>query len=293
MRVVSKEYEQELNAKGELSGGHISPDEEVSSDEVIDTKENPIYNKEISENRLELASMSRKSRKAIKKAKYKEVTADMQPAQKVGYFITYYKWLFLTPLFIGLFVLWVFIAVHNGLQRTGLSYAVLNSADQTTFNNDFYNDYANFYGYGSDYKVVSDLSIYVDYDYYVSHESGLISRDNSPYTTLSNNCGKGDYDIIITDKKGFLYCSYTGIVSPINEYFDEEICSKLTGYYSYASDYFNNTLPFGLYLGGTEFAKSLNTGYDNVYLVFPGTTDINKTNAVNFVQYLIETGQLK
>jgi hypothetical protein len=44
----------------------------------------------------------------------------------------------------------------------------------------------------------------------------------------------------------------------------------------------------GINISDTAFAKSLNTGYDKVYIAFTGTTDENYERAMDFLEYILE-----
>lgn len=288
MRVVSREYEKELKEKGEISGGYISPEERNTVENEEETNEPAKAAAPIHEDRLAMATMSRRDRAKATKQIYKEETQSMSSLEKAKYFVYFYKWYFLVPLFIALFAGWVFIAASRGAQPIALSYAMVNIESADSVNTDFYDDYFAFYDFDTSYREVADLDNYINYEQYREHESFYLSNDSSPYHKLSTNCDKGDYDIVITDKDGFLYCSYVGILKPLNEYFDAETYKALSKYEATATDFYDDTLPYGIDVSGTDFAKSLNTGYDQVFIIFPGKSKTNYDNAYNFVTYLFE-----
>jgi hypothetical protein len=96
----------------------------------------------------------------------------------------------------------------------------------------------------------------------------------------------GDFDIIITNDTGLKYCSTAGIANQLRGYFDAEVYDAIKPY-MYDSEDANGTLfPYALDISDTDFAKSLNTGYDDIYLAFPGVNDENKQNAIQLIEYI-------
>ncbi|MGN0435052.1 MAG: hypothetical protein ACI4D8_00305 [Wujia sp.] len=297
MRLVSEEYEKNSIKQGTPSGGFVmSRNENISdpvvSKDLIDNEEESIYSNISHEERLELVAMDRKKRRLAKKAHFIEETKDMDKSHKIEYFFSYYKWYILAPLLALFIVAWIIIIIYQNSRPIGLSYAIVNSEDQDLVNTDFYEDYAKYFELSKTSVENSSLNYYIDYDYYKAHESALLSNDISDYYLFSNNCAKGDYDIVITDENGLNYSCYVGIIKPLPEYFEQDIFEIISDNVVYVKDYYGDTLPYAIDVTGTEFAKKLNTGYSNMYIIFPGTTTSNYNNACRFITYLTETNQL-
>lgn len=274
MRVVSDEYKKEI--MGEASSANSEPELEPSH-----------------ESRLEEKELSRRERGKLIKEHFLEETKDMDKAHKFEHFFLYYKWYILVPIFVVLIIVWISLIVYSNTRPIGLSYVILNSYDQDKVNRDFYDEYFSYHQLSNKNQEISDLNYYIDYDYYIQHESTLISDSNSNYYIFSNNCDKGDYDIVITDRSGLDYCCHIGIIKPLSEYFDQDTYNKISSYTISVKDYYGDTLPYAIDISNTDFARELSTGYTEMYVIFPGVTDRNYKNACRFIEYLLGTNKLK
>lgn len=264
MKILSEEYEQKINSE-------------------VSKKEKNAY----SESFLELATMTKKERRAAKKLQYMEATADMSKSEKRQYFFSYYKWHFIIPILCVMVICWIFLIMRSNMQPIGLSYAIVNANSAETVDTGFYADYADYQELNNNYREISGFHFGILYDDYIAHESAYVSSNSSNYYGLTSGCGKGDYDIVIGDEDCLNTLAHIGVINMLDDYLDHDTYEALKEHTATAKDFYGEDFIYAIDVSGTEFAKGLNTGYDHVYIMFPGTLDSNKENAEGFADYLI------
>lgn len=236
------------------------------------------------ENKLELATMSAKERRAIKKEAYRENTKEMSCAQKIAYFFYCYKWHIIIPVCV-IFLLTVYgIAFYKNTRPVALSYAVLNSE---AYNDSFHDDFLAHFNISKDYRIEGIPGYNIDYDYYRQNINSAI-RDGSDYSTINLNCQAGTFDVIITDRAGIRYCAFVEIVRPLDLYFDAETYTALEEHIMKFQDSSYKFYPYAIDISDTDFAKSLCLEYDDIYLAFPGVTEENTSNALRLLEYIYD-----
>lgn len=262
-------------------------DKELSEEELAAQEESLKHQRMLSgENMLELKNLSKKERKAIKRQKYKETTADMSFFQKIGYFWTYYKAYILVPIFILACLSYITITVYKNTRPKAIGYAILNVGDGKKICTDFEKDYVDFHNIKGEYRIIASTKYNVDYDFFLEHSESIRSGTSTDYNLLKNNCEVGDYDVIITNLTGLKYCANVNCIVPIAGYFDKNQYEAIEPYI-YELKLSNEAIqPFALDISNTEFAKGLNLPYDDVYLAFPGAYKINKKNAIRMIHYI-------
>ncbi len=236
------------------------------------------------ENKLELATMSAKERRAIKRETYKENTKDMSGAQKFAYFFYCYKWHIIIPVCVILLLTVYGIAFYKNTRPVALSYAVLNSE---AYNDSFHDDFLAYFNMSDDYRIEGIPGYNIDYDYYRKNINSAI-RDGSDYSTINLNCEAGTFDVIITDRAGIRYCAFVEIVRPLDLYFDAETYAALEEHIMKYQDSSYKFYPYAIDISGTDFAKNLCLEYDDVYLAFPGVTEENTSNALKLLEYIYD-----
>ncbi|MBQ9233051.1 MAG: hypothetical protein IJ167_03325 [Lachnospiraceae bacterium] len=241
------------------------------------------------ENNLELAGMSRKEKRAAKKARIAMFTKDMNKKEKISYFLYYNKWKFIAAFFVMLFIVSVINFIIRNNLPVALSYAVINNNSAAGPNEAVFEDYLKYYNFSDIYQIRANSDFYLSYDEYVNdkiNENGAVSYQYFPI-----RCEENYYDIVFSDQEGINYCLETSLLLPletalpaeliteINQKYPDCICGikndsgTLTGYYIDISD--------------TDFAKKLNLTYEDIFICFPGTSSKNEANTIKIVKYIM------
>lgn len=234
------------------------------------------------ENKLELAVMSKKERRAAKKAAYREYTSTMSGKEKVSYFFYCYKWHIIIPICCILLILCYGMAFYKNSRPKALSYAVLNAHE---FDKSFHEDYLSYFNMPENHVVQATAGYIVDYDYYKTNTVSA-SKDGTDYSTFALTCETGTFDVIIGDGAGIKYCTFVEIVQPLDLYFTEEQYAALEGHIVKFQDSSYTFYPYAIDISDTEFAKRLNLEYSKVYMAFPGVTEENMTNSLRLLEYV-------
>lgn len=238
------------------------------------------------ENKLELHSMSRRERKRFKKEQYKEYTSDMTKSQKLRYFFDYYKWNIIIPVIVLIFVSYLGVTIYKNTRPVGLAYVILNAENKDAINTSFEEDYREYFELSDDSRFPSAFNMKIDFDYYLENAEYVQTSNSTDYNILSTQCEIGEYDVIITDEKGLKYCSYSKIIKPLKGYLDADAYKALSDYMYDSINPNGDYEPYAIDISDTEFAKGLNTGYDNIYLCFPGAEKQNKRNSFRLIEYI-------
>ncbi|MDE5873916.1 MAG: hypothetical protein K2H07_08400, partial [Lachnospiraceae bacterium] len=235
------------------------------------------------ENKLELAVMSKKERRAAKKAAFREYTSTMSRKEKVSYFFYCYKWHIIIPICCILLILCYGMAFYKNSRPKALSYVVLNASE---FDKSFHEDYLSYFNMPKNHVVQATAGYIVNYDYYKENMVSA-SRDGTDYSTLALTCETGTFDVIIGDEAGIKYCTFVEIVQPLDLYFTEKQYAALEDYIVKFQDSSYTFYPYAVDISDTEFAKGLNLEYSKVYMAFPGITEENMTNSLRLLEYIL------
>ena len=258
--------------------------------------------KDESEDRLEMSLMSRKDRRARKKALFQEQTASMDKKEKFKYIVYYYKWYFIFAVVAILTVGAFAIAIYKNTRPVSIAVAALNSEDPVSVSSQPLEDFAKANDMVDGYRVIGDTYYNVSLEYELSNTSST-SNATSLALLLKDNY----YDVIITDLYGLEYLNYACALFFMDDYFDAEILEKYKNNIYYSSDYADQSnvkaainaksteilmavgdrdKPLAVDISGTEFAKNMNLGYDEVYICFPGGSSRNKKRAKMLLEYI-------
>ncbi len=258
--------------------------------------------KDESEDRLEMSLMSRKDRRARKKALFQEQTAGMNKKEKFKYIVYYYKWYFIFAVVAILTVGAFAIAIYKNTRPVSIAVAALNSEDPVSVSSQPLEDFAKANDMVDGYRVIGDTYYNVSLEYELSNTSST-SNATSLALLLKDNY----YDVIITDLYGLEYLNYACALFFMDDYFDAEILEKYKNNIYYSSDYADQSnvkaainaksteilmavgdrdKPLAVDISGTEFAKNMNLGYDEVYICFPGGSSRNKKRAKMLLEYI-------
>lgn len=255
-----------------------------------------------SEDRLAMALMSGKERRAKKRSLMKARMAEMSRKEKIKYIIYYYKWYFL----FGVAAVLVFgslaIAIYKNSRPVSLAAAVLNADDPLAVSDKPFEQFVKDTKLNKGSRLLADAYYNVTLEYELSNTSG-----NSNAISLAMLVKDNYYDVIITNLQGLEYCNYACILFFMDDYFDQEVLDKYKGRIYYSSDYADpenakaainaktteilmavgdRSKPLAVNISGTEFAKKLNLGYEDVYICFPGGKDRNKDRAEKLLEYI-------
>jgi hypothetical protein len=239
------------------------------------------------ENMLELHNMTRKQRREVRRQSYIENTRDMSNGEKFRYFIDYYKWYIIVPVCCILLIAYLASTIYKNSRPLALSYVVLNVEDTDALDESFCEDYSEYRGLTDDYRFNSSTGMDIDYDYFKEHEEYITTGNSTDYNVLSTQCELNDYDIIISNATGIKYCSTENVIASPKGYLDSYAYNALKDYMVEFENSIGTMEYFAIDISGTDFAKELNPGYDDVYLAFPGSTDENKERALRFLEYVL------
>ncbi len=290
----------------EKQAAENAPDEQAVKDETSTEKERPKGGRQTApgiqdprqaapkedlkiEDSLELATMSRKERRSVKKKRYKETTNGMTKTQKFQYFLYAYKMEILLPLMVLICVgLIAFAFLRNG-RPVALSYAVVNCEDLDVLDTSGIDeDYMNYYGFDNKYQLSSVLDL--NYDLNTSSSETVKDGESGNYIAFPTLCRENYYDVIITNRAGLEYLSYNSIIYPIDEALSADLYSLFSAEYkdrfSSSFDYTGKSMSYAIDISDTDFAKSLNTGYDDIYICFPGNSEDNQTNVKRLCKFI-------
>ena len=112
---------------------------------------------------------------------------------------------------------------------------------------------------------------------------------NDPYdyslTQFPVLCSSDFFDVVITDRTGLDFCSYSNIIFDPEIIISPDTVLALRDHEAKAKDSAGAEYFYAYDITDTKFAKSLNFG-TRLYLCFPGRADGNKENAERFLRYL-------
>ena len=241
------------------------------------------------ENSLELHSMSRQERHRYNKEHKVSVTSDMTRSQRIKYFFNCNKWKLLVVAMIVVSITWISFAVYQSKKPTALAYAVVNSPDPWSVDTSVIDDYKTYYNYKSSARVRYMQNL----EYNKATFESNYNSNADEYSAFPLLCEENAYDVIISDKAGVECCSYINLIYPLDTYtdtlqqlFEDQLKDKVVT----AQDSANHTSTYAIDISGTDFAKRMNLGYDDVYLSFPGNSDGNIERITKLLNYIFDLG---
>lgn len=273
----------------DISAAGCEAASEQTSDSQTDVAADSTEKKiSLTENSLELKSMSAGERRRFKREAYEETTRDMSPSEKKAYFISYYKWHIIIPIAAVIIIAIFSITIYINTRPIGLSYVILNVADQDAVDTSFYDDYAAYNNISDKEKEISSIGLAIDFTYYMEHENSLMSNSTSDYYKLSSNCEFGNYDVIITDRDGLKYCTHRDIIQVLDNTLSPAIYEALSSHIVTLESAYGEPEAFAVDISDTAFARELNAGYSKMYVVLPYVTNNDNKNAIRFLSYVFD-----
>jgi|GEM_PF-2627938 len=280
-------------------------DANISSDNDTNTNSGQLSDGHGTPSRKHLFS---RSRDAIA-----ENTKDMTGKEKAKYLFYYYKWYLLVAVVLILLAIYVCINVAKSSKPIAFSYAILNSwvisDSDDSLHTYIFEDYADSVGksVSNGYQIISDTM------YTFSMEDHDENSTMNGYYVRFNAMTEDDYyDVIITDEAGLQFCALEGTPHSPDTVLSDETMSLYSDrlvymdvYDPYDPDAYisdeeleqqtranivdadaDNAALVAIDVSDSKFIQELNLYYDTVYIIFPGTSDDNKSRADSFIQYI-------
>ena len=238
------------------------------------------------EDNLELSSLTFFERRKEKTRRLKAELSDRTFLKKIDYLLYYYKWRFAISVLLVFLIFYTIVSIYKNSIPIALSFVVVNYNTDKELELDYFQDYLTDNNLEKNNRIISDTSVYLDLELFLSKYSSQVS--GSIYTEFPIKCFNGYYDIILSDEKGVIYCGYQDIATPVDVYLEPEYFNKIKDKLFYAKNIEGEKFPYAINISDTNFAKSLNLGFDDVYLSFPGTSKRNYTNSIRFLDYVLE-----
>ena len=292
MRIYAPSKEESLDEENKKSLQENSIDEEnkkLLQENSID-KEEDTSDSSSGENNLEINKMKFFQRMKAKKERLRANTKDMSFTEKIKYYIYYYKWPAFWSILVLAGIIAVSVTIYKNSRPVAISYAIVNATDTTTINLDGFDEYAEHYGIVKGYQIISSPTMKLSLQDFKNTD--VTSDEESSYSQFTLLCGNDYYDIIITDKVGLEYCSVSGLIAPVKDRLFDDTYMALEQKHPdvFVSLLGNNNMydDYAIDISNTEFVKSLNLGYDKVYVCFPGSSEENIVNVRRFLNYVLE-----
>lgn len=259
------------------------------ADGVVDPRQDTPKEDLHTESLLDYRYMTKEERRAYRKAEHDRYTEGMNRRQRIGYFFSCHEWHIIITAMVVISVAILSFAVYRQTRPIAISYGIVNSTDPYATDNSVFDDYKAFYGIDSSEKLreVTDLS----YDLSTWEED--YNENVAEYSSFPLLCDENLYDVLITDRTGLDCCSYINLIYPLDTLgddltalFDGELSDKVVT----AKDSADYVSAYAIDISGTDFAERLDTGYDEVYLCFPGNSDENQETARKLLNFIFDLG---
>ena len=249
-----------------------TPDPEEKKDEQDDF---------FKEDKLELALMSPKERRAVKKARREKEMEGMNQVQRLKYLLYYYQWPIIVSVLVGGCIIWLIVAIANSKPPVAIAAAFLNPDKEV--NESILYTYMIEANINTSYRPVAE-------GFHLSMDTLLtdIGTDiNNPDFTRFPTLARDSYfDIVITDKGGLDYLSYNDLAKYPDYVLPQDMLEALKGREVKAVDAYGQSFVYGYDISDTAFAKDLDLGYEKTYLCFPGSTSESQMHAEHFARYI-------
>lgn len=249
---------------------------------IKEFEEAPIEKKE--DNRLDMKSLSRKERRKFKKEQIKETTASMTPWERKKYLLYYYKERIIIFTIAAVVFTILGVQIYQGTRPVSISYAVINCKNQLEFNATAFEQYAKDIDKDSGYRINGETNVELKKDEYTqSYENNANSQKYINFETMAT---ADYYDVIFTDMEGAVYCGMMDIFYPLDKFLTPEYYDKIKDRIVILRNMKDEPTQYAIDISDTEFAKSLNLGYDDIYIGFPGDQKDNHERVEWFLDYL-------
>ena len=236
------------------------------------------------EDKLELATMSRRERRAVKKKRRDKEMEGMNRLERIKYLFFYYQWPILLTVLLVSFFGWIIYSVIKSSPPVALSAAVLNAGGDTMINEDIFSTYMSEANINSAYRIRVE-----NYHLEPDAETGEVNPNHvydENFTIFLAKTRESYFDIAITDRGGLNYITETECISHPYYVLPTDLLDALAPYEVTAKDSEKQAVVCGYDISGTDFAKSLDLGYTEIFISFPGNNSESQMHAENFVRYI-------
>lgn len=244
------------------------------------------------DDRLELSSLTKHERRKILRQRFKDDMAEMDTRGKIRHFFSYNIWKIIATVAVIVITLIIAGSIYKNKRPVVLSYAILNSPNVYTLNTDIMeSSYMDYYGFTDKQQIVSLTSVSMDLETF--DENYNKNPNTAAYTSFPINCMNNYYDIIISDKKGVECCANKSRIYPLNQSLDTDLYDIMASdQYKVrilsVADNYGDIQEFAIDISDTNFAKTLNLGYDDVYICFPGLSEENFLNVRRVLNFIFD-----
>ncbi len=249
---------------------------------IKELEEKPAEKKE--DNRLELHGMSRKEKRKIKKEQLNETISEMEPKEKRKYLLYYYKERIIFSVIALVVICVVGRTLYLNSRPITLSYVVINCKNQLEFNANAIDEYAKAINKYEGCQIKGDTNVTALREEYANEYEG--NPNSQQYINFMTMATADLYDVIFTDDEGAEYCASEDIFYPINKYLDDETYNLVKDDIVLYKNMEGNPAEMVIDVSDTDFAKSLNVGYDKIYMGFPGDEERNHTAVRDLLMYI-------
>ncbi|MBR6172730.1 MAG: hypothetical protein IKQ49_06120 [Eubacterium sp.] len=235
------------------------------------------------EDKLELATMTAKERRAVKKARREKEMEGMNRGQRFKYLLYYYQWPLIVTTMVAGCIIWLIVALATSKPPVAISAAFLNADSEKEITEDLLSTYMKEANINSTYRAVAE-GFHLSMDTLMQDISD--NMNNPDFTRFPALARDSYYDIVITDKGGLDYLSYNDLAKYPDYVLPQDMLEALKDREAKATDAYGQTFVYGYDISDTEFAKNLNLGYKKTYLCFPGSTSESQMHAEHFARYI-------
>ena len=245
-------------------------------------KEKPSEKTEVS--RLELHGLSRKEKRKLIKEQLDEQTEGMSKSEKYKYLLYYYKETLIVTIGVLICLIFLVRTVYNVTRPITISYALINCVDHLDYNTDSIHEYAKAIGKYKGYQIKEDANINLSGKMDTREYND--ESNNQIFVNFMNMVTSDYYDVLFTNGDGAEYLAREGLVNPVNTYLDSDLYNKVKDDIKIFKDKNGRSVEAVVDISDTELAKSMNLGYSDVYICFPGNKERNHVAVEDLLNYL-------
>lgn len=237
------------------------------------------------ENALDLAVMTKKEKRKLKKETFKKRLETMSMPQRVLYTIRYYKWYGFGVLALLLLIRFAIVTAYNATRPTELYLALLNDNYNTTATEYIQNEYRQYNHLGDN----NFIKIYNDLTFESSDKLEEVGIMMNAYQQVGYYNMYDMLDVIIGDEEALKVYTWSDDTTAIDLSMDTELYEQIKDHVVTLSDESkrkNDGKPYdvALDISDTEFVRNCNLSYEKVYLFIPSTKYTNNEATIQFIK---------
>ena len=237
------------------------------------------------ENALDLAVMTKKEKRKLKKETFKKRLETMSMPQRILYTIRYYKWYGLGLLLLLFLLRFAIVTAYNATLPTELYLALLNDNYNNTATDYIQKEYREYNQLGNK----NFIKIYNDLTFESSDKLEEVGMMMNAYQQVGYYNMYDMLDVIIGDEEALKVYVWSDDTTAIDLSMDAELYNQIKDHVVTMSDESkrkNDGKPYdvALDISDTEFAKNCNLSYEKVYLFIPSTKYTNNEATIRFIK---------